>query len=104
MKKAFSGIMKAISRKGTNGKMAHQKIIYQLTDKRIPAASGIGIVGDILERAEFLERFRDVKIAKKRSRKQIDAGDLMATFFGECKIKCVSRKKRNRLMHFIFLR
>ena len=63
-----------------NEKMAHQKIIYQLTDKRIPAASGIGIVGDILERAAFLRRFRDVKLAEKRSRKQIDAGAVMATF------------------------
>ena len=63
-----------------NGKMAHQKIIYQLTDKRIPAASGIGIVGDILERAGFSEQFRDVKLAEKRSRKQIDAGAVMTTF------------------------
>ena len=61
-------------------KMAHQKIIYQLTDKRIPAASGIGIVGDILERAGFSEEFRDVKLAEKRSRKQIDAGAVMTTF------------------------
>ena len=60
--------------------MAHQKIIYQLTDKRIPAASGIGIVGDILERAGFSEQFRDVKLAEKRSRKQIDAGAVMTTF------------------------
>ena len=63
-----------------NEKMAHQKIIYQLTDKRISAASGIGMVGDILERAAFLRRFRDVKLAEKRSRKQIDAGAVMATF------------------------
>ena len=63
-----------------NVKMAHQKIIYQLTDKRIPAASGIGIVGDILERAGFSEQFRDVKLAEKRSRKQIDAGAVMTTF------------------------
>ena len=63
-----------------NVKMAHQKIIYQLTDKRIPAASGIGIVGDILERAGFSEEFRDVKLAEKRSRKQIDAGAVMTTF------------------------
>ena len=63
-----------------NVKMAHQKIIYQLTDKRIPAASGIGVVGDILERAGFSEQFRDVKLAEKRSRKQIDAGAVMTTF------------------------
>ena len=63
-----------------NVKMAHQKIIYQLTDKRIPAASGIGIVGDILERAGFSEQFRDVKLSEKRSRKQIDAGAVMTTF------------------------
>lgn len=63
-----------------NVKMAHQKIIYQLTDKRIPAASGIGIVGDILERAGFSEQFRDVKVSEKRSRKQIDASAVMTTF------------------------
>ena len=72
--------MEVPNRKGLNSKMAHQKIIYQLTDKRIPAASGIGIVGDILERAGFSEQFRDVKLAEKRSRKQIDAGAVMTTF------------------------
>ncbi len=72
--------MEVTNRKGLNSKMSHQKIIYRLTDKRIPAASGIGIVGDILERAGFAERFRDVKLAEKRSRKQIDAGAVMTTF------------------------
>lgn len=33
--------------------MSFDKIIYRLTDKRIPAVTGIGLVGDILERAEF---------------------------------------------------
>ena len=43
-KRVFSGTMAVTSRKGLNEKMAHQKIIYQLTDKRIPAASGIGMI------------------------------------------------------------
>ena len=38
------------------------------------------MVGDVLERAAFLTRFHDVKLAEKRSRKQIDAGAVMATF------------------------
>ena len=83
-KEPFSGIMEVTIRKGLNEKMAHQKIIYQLTDKRIPAASGIGMVGDILERAAFLKRFRDVKLAEKRSRKQIYAGAVMATSLPCC--------------------
>ena len=33
-----------------------------------------------MERAGFSEQFRDVKLAEKRSRKQIDAGAVMTTF------------------------
>ena len=29
--------------------MSFDRIIYRLTDKRIPAATGIGLVGDILQ-------------------------------------------------------
>ena len=39
--------------------MGFDKIIYRLTDKRIPAATGIGLVGEILERAGFQEQFRN---------------------------------------------
>ena len=53
-------------------KMNFDKIVYRLTDKRIPAATGIGLVGDILERAGFQEQFRNVGSENKRSRKQID--------------------------------
>ena len=52
--------------------MAIQKIIYQITNKRIPAVTGIGLVGDILEHAEFQERFGNVKLEEKRSKKQIN--------------------------------
>ena len=38
------------------------------------------MVGDNFVRAAFLKRFRDVKLAEKRSRKPIDAGAVMATF------------------------
>ena len=38
--------------------MSFDKIIYRLTDKRIPAATGIGLVGEILERAGFQRQFR----------------------------------------------
>ena len=41
--------------------MSFDKIIYRLTDKRIPAATGIGLVGEILERAGFQEQFRNVR-------------------------------------------
>ena len=63
-------------------KMSFDKIVYRLTDKRIPAATGIGLVGDILDRAEFQERFRNVGSENKRSRKQIDCGAVMTTFIG----------------------
>ena len=62
--------------------MSFDKIVYRLTDKRIPAATGIGLVGDILDRAEFQERFRNVGSENKRSRKQIDCGAVMTTFIG----------------------
>lgn len=62
--------------------MSYDKIVYRLTDKRIPAATGIGLVGDILYRAGFQERFRNVGSENKRSRKQIDCGAVMTTFIG----------------------
>ena len=62
--------------------MSFDKIIYRLTDKRIPAATGIGLVGEILERAGFQEQFRNVRSDNKRSRKQIDCGTIMTTFIG----------------------
>ena len=62
--------------------MSFDKIIYRLTDKRIPAATGIGLVGEILERAGFQEQFRNVRSDNKRSRKQIDCGAIMTTFIG----------------------
>jgi hypothetical protein len=60
--------------------MAHKKIIYKLTDKRIPAVTGLGLVGDILDRADFLKTFRGVRVEEKRSKKHIDTGAVMATF------------------------
>ena len=62
--------------------MSFDRIIYRLTDKRIPAATGIGLVGDILAHAEFQEQFRNVRSENKRSRKQIDCGAIMTTFIG----------------------
>ena len=41
-------------------KMSFDKIVYRFTDKRIPAVTGIGLVGDILDRAGFQEQFRNV--------------------------------------------
>ena len=62
--------------------MSFDRIIYRLTDKRIPAVTGIGLVGDILDHAEFQKQFRNVKSEDKRSRKQIDCGTIMTTFIG----------------------
>ncbi len=60
--------------------MARQKIIYQITNKRIPAVTGLGLVGDILDQAGFMKQFGNVRLAEKRSRKQIDTGSVLATF------------------------
>lgn len=60
--------------------MAQKRILYKLTDERIPAVSGIGLVGDILSNADFLERFQNVRLSEKRSRKQIDIGTILITF------------------------
>lgn len=74
--------------------MAQNRIIYKLTDERIPAVSGIGLVGDILSNAGFLERFQNVRLSEKRSRKQIDIGTILITFIallcmGEPDFECV---------------
>ena len=60
--------------------MSFDKIIYKLTDQRIPAATGIGLVGDILYNADFQKQFGSIKTADKRSRKQIDCGTVLTSF------------------------
>ena len=60
--------------------MSFDKIIYRLTDKRIPAVTGIGLVGDILERADFQSRFSNIESLGKRSKKQIDTGIILMTY------------------------
>ena len=62
--------------------MSYDKIIYKLTDQRIPAATGIGLVGDILHNADFQKQFGSIKTVEKRSRKQIDCGTVLTSFIG----------------------
>ena len=78
-------------------KMNFDKIVYRLTDKRIPAATGIGLVGDILERAGFQEQFRNVGSENKRSRKQIDCGAVMTTFIG---LLCMGKPDYDAIAEF----
>ena len=59
--------------------MSLDKIIYRLTDERIPAVTGIGLVGDILERADFYNMFRNSE-TQKRSKKQINTASILATY------------------------
>ena len=77
--------------------MSFDRIIYRLTDKRIPAATGIGLVGDILDHAEFQEQFRNVRSENKRSRKQIDCGAIMTTFIG---LLCMSKPDFDAVSEF----
>ena len=60
--------------------MSHKKIIYQITDKRIPAVTGIGLAGDILANAGFQKRFNKMVVAKKRSGKQIGSDSILTAF------------------------
>ena len=55
-------------------KMSFDKIIYRLTDKRIPAATGIGLVGEILERAGFQEQFRTYNILRMLGQETVHQG------------------------------
>jgi hypothetical protein len=78
-------------------KMSFDKIVYRLTDKRIPAATGIGLVGDILDRAGFQEQFRNVGSENKRSRKQIDCGSIMTSFIG---LLCMGKPDFDAIVEF----
>lgn len=62
--------------------MSFDKIVYKLTDRRIPAATGIGLVGDILYNAGFQNQFGNIRTSEKRSRKQIDCGAVLTSFIG----------------------
>ena len=77
--------------------MSFDKIIYRLTDKRIPSATGIGLVGDILDHAGFQEQFRNVRSERKRSRKQIDCGAIMTTFIG---LLCMGKSDFDAIAEF----
>ena len=77
--------------------MSFDKIVYKLTDKRIPSATGIGLVGDILNRAGFQEQFRNVGSENKRSRKQIDCGAVMTTFIG---LLCMGKPDYDAIAEF----
>ena len=77
--------------------MSFDNIVYRLTDKRIPSATGIGLVGDILDRAGFQEQFRNVGSENKRSRKQIDCGAVMTTFIG---LLCMGKPDYDAIAEF----
>ena len=77
--------------------MSFDKIVYRLTDKRIPAATGIGLVGDILDLAGFQEQFRNVGSENKRSRKQIDCGTVMTAFIG---LLCMGKPDYDAIAEF----
>ena len=50
------------------------------TNERIIPASGLAIVGAILDKCHFIKRFNELKNGDKRSRKHIGLGDLLATY------------------------
>jgi hypothetical protein len=58
------GIIVPDEKRRTWNTMARKRILYKLTDERIPA----GLVGDILANAGFLDEFLDVRLSEKRKR------------------------------------
>ena len=77
--------------------MSFDKIIYKLTDQRIPAATGIGLVGDILYNAGFQKQFSNIRNAEKRSRKQIDSGTVLTSFIG---LLCMGKPDYDAISEF----
>jgi len=77
--------------------MSFDKIIYKLTDQRIPAATGIGLVGDILYNASFQKQFSNIRNAEKRSRKQIDSGTVLTSFIG---LLCMGKPDYDAISEF----
>ena len=60
-------------------------IEVRLTDERIIPASGVSLVGHILDKSGFIERLNMMDASGKRSHKQIKDGDILATFIAlEC--------------------
>lgn len=60
--------------------MTLPRITYKLTDKRIPAASGLGLVGDILEQAGFARYFSNLCMEQRRSKKKFNTATVFITF------------------------
>ena len=62
--------------------MRYDKIIYKLTDQRIPAATGIGLVGDILYNADFQKQFGSMLVSFSKTKLIMSSNAIFVHFAG----------------------
>ena len=53
-----------------------------LSNERILSPSGLGIVGGMLAKSDFVKRCNRIPVDKKRSEPQIKNGDILLTYIG----------------------
>lgn len=60
----------------------NQNIIVEFTDERIIPASGLAVVGALLEKSDFAKKLNRMDVTKNRSQHQIKNGDIILTYIG----------------------
>ena len=56
------------------------KVVF--SNERILSPSGLGIVGGMLAKSDFVKRCNRIPVDKKRSEPQIKNGDILLTYIG----------------------
>ena len=56
------------------------KVVF--TNERIITPSGLGIIGGMLGKSDFVKRCNRIPVNKKRSEPQIKNGDILLTYIG----------------------
>ena len=62
--------------------MNNSRIKVVFTEERLITPSGLGIVGGMLGKSEFVKRCNRIPVDKKRSEAQIKDGDILLTYIG----------------------
>lgn len=62
--------------------MSKQQIKVVFSDERLITPSGLGIVGGMLGKSNFVKRCNRIPVDKKRSEPQIKDGDILLTYIG----------------------
>ena len=70
------------------------------SSERIITPSGLGIIGSMLGKSDFVKRCNRIPVEKKRSEVQIKNGDILLTYIG---LLCQAKTAFEAVNHFSIL-